>query len=181
MIIEKTEFEGLYLVSIEKNSDYRGFFARSFCKKEFESAGIVFDCKQCNVSYNKKKYTLRGMHYQKKPYLEDKIVTCIKGRVFDVVVDCRTESKTYLKWKGIELTPMSFQSVYIPKGFAHGFMTLEDDSVLYYQMSEYYYKGYEAGIRYNDPLIGINWPTTEGLIISERDNSFPYIEKNFLK
>lgn len=175
MIIEKTKFDGLYVIMLEKIVDNRGFFARSFCKHEFADSGIVFECKQCNYSFNKARNTLRGMHFQREPYLEDKIVTCINGSVFDVVIDLRKDSCTYLEWQGFELSSKSYQSIFIPKGFAHGFMTLEDNTCMYYQMSEYYHKGYEDGIRYDDPKVGIKWPEASEIILSDKDKLFPYL------
>ena len=175
MIIEKVGIGSLALVSIDKINDNRGFFARCFCKNEFLAEGIEFDVKQCNYSYNNAKYTLRGLHYQNPPFLEAKIVTCIKGRIFDVAVDLRKGSETYLEWKAFELSSESYQSLFIPKGFAHGFLTLESDTCVFYQMSEYYHKGYESGIRYDEPTLGINWPEKDLIVISEKDRSLPYL------
>ena len=172
MIFKECSLNGLFFISLDPIEDNRGFFARSFCKKELLNHGIDFDVKQCNYSYNKTKGTLRGMHYQNPPYLEDKIVTCIKGKVYDVIVDFRVGSPTYLKWEGFELSGDTLNALYIPKGFAHGFVTLEDDTILSYQMSEYYVGGQERGLRYDDPKIGIKWPIMRDYIMSEKDQKF---------
>ena len=175
MIITKSKLNDAYLLVPEKIVDNRGFFARTFCVNELNDMGVDFQCKQCNISFNEKKGTLRGMHYQKEPYLEAKIVTCISGRVYDVIIDFRQDSDTYLMWEGFYLSGLNYQSLYIPKGFAHGFVTLEDSTCVHYQMSEFYHKGYEAGLKYDDPKISIEWPQMDSLIISAKDSQFSYL------
>jgi dTDP-4-dehydrorhamnose 3,5-epimerase len=175
MIITETCLKGLYTVELEPINDERGFFARSFCKEEFAAHGLYTDFVQHNISYNKKKGTIRGMHYQLTPHEEIKLVRCVSGNIFDVAVDIRQDSKTYLQWFSIELNAYNGKAIYIPKGFAHGFQTLTDDSVVCYMMSEFYHKRYETGINWNDEKIKIQWQITENLIISNRDRSYKNI------
>lgn len=175
MIFTPGRLQGSFLVIPEPICDERGYFARCFCKEEYARAGIEFDCAQCNLSHNQRAGTLRGMHYQQAPYLEKKIVTCISGSVFDVIVDLRKDSPTYLLWEGFLLSAENHHAVFVPEGLAHGFLALEDDTCLYYQMSEFYRKGFDRGVRYNDPAIGIEWPTVDQLIISERDRQLPLL------
>jgi dTDP-4-dehydrorhamnose 3,5-epimerase len=171
MIFTETKIKGVYIIVPEFLTDERGFFARSFCKEEFQKFGLETDFVQCNISYNKKKGTLRGMHFQAPPFEEAKIVSCSKGAIYDVVADLRKESLTYLQWCAVELSAYSYRSLYIPKGCAHGFQTLEDGSVVYYQMSEYYHPESVQGLRWNDPVIGIMWPVPVS-IISEKDQRY---------
>lgn len=175
MIFTESKLQSAFLVTPQPLRDERGFFARCFCKEEYRQKGIEFECVQCNLSYNRRAGTLRGMHYQKEPYSEKKIVTCISGSVFDVIVDLRKDSPTYLLWEGFLLSEKNHESLFIPEGVAHGFITLEDNTCLYYQMSEFYHKGFEGGICYNDPKIGIEWPWTGEMTISERDRQFPLL------
>lgn len=177
MIFKKTGFKGAQLVDLEKNEDARGFFSRFFCEKEFAERNLNLSIKQSNLSYNKRKGTLRGMHYQASPYEEVKLVTCIKGAMFDVIIDLRPDSPTYCKWFSVEMDARNYTSLYVPKGFAHGFQTLEDDTVILYQMSEFYHPEYARGIRWNDSLFGIKWPIQE-IVISEPDRSYPYYINN---
>lgn len=169
------ELQGAFIIEIDKIEDERGFFARTFCKDEYKKHNLETDFVQCNISYNKKKGTLRGMHYQTEPFAETKIVTCIKGSIYDVVIDMRKESNTYGKWIGIHLHSKVFKSLYIPKGFAHGFLTLEDDSEVFYQMSEFYNSDSSKGIRYDDPFINIDWKY-EISILSDKDKSYSFIK-----
>jgi dTDP-4-dehydrorhamnose 3,5-epimerase len=171
MIFTETQIKGVYLIEPELIPDDRGFFARSFCKDEFQQLGLETDIVQCNISYNKKKGTLRGMHYQIPPFEEAKIVSCTKGSIYDVVVDLRKDSPTYLHWHAEELSSDSFRMLYIPKGCAHGFQTLEDNCIVYYQMGEYYYPECARGVRWNDPALGIVWPVPAG-IISVKDKRY---------
>lgn len=171
MIFSKTKLNGVFVVEPEKIEDARGFFARCFCQKEFESTGLNPRIAQCNISYNKKRGTLRGMHYQSMPMAEDKLVRCTRGAIYDVIVDLRSDSVTYCKWISIELNEHNYKAVYIPKGLAHGFLTLEDDSEVFYQMSEFFEPSCARGIRWNDPAFNIKWPL-EYLIISEKDKSY---------
>ena len=176
MIFKETKLKGAYVIELEKEKDERGFFARSFCRKEFKKRGIDFNIVQSDLSYNKRKGILRGMHYQAAPHEEAKIVTCAKGAIYDVMIDLRAGSSTYCKWFSFELNARDYTSLYIPKGFAHGFQTLEDDTVVFYQMSEIYYPESARGARWDDPAFKIKWPL-KNPIISAKDNSYP--EGNF--
>lgn len=172
MKFTETKIKGAYLIELEPISDFRGSFARQFCKKEMKKFGIDFEICQCNISKNPKAGTLRGMHYQKEPYPEIKMVSCTQGKIFDCIVDLREDSQTYLKWQGFELSEDNNKMLYIPSGCAHGFQTLEDNSTVYYQLGEFFMPEYYSGVRWNDPKIGIEWPQTENRIINDRDNSY---------
>ena len=174
MKFEKINLDGAYIIEIEKNEDERGFFARTFDKNSFLKLNLEIELLQCNVSFNKKAGTLRGMHYQKYPHEEVKIVRCTKGKIYDVIIDVRTDSDSYKKWFGIELSYENHKMMYVPKGFAHGFLTLEDNSEVFYQMSDCYVPESAMGIHWNDESIGIKWPRSP-VAISDRDNSYPSI------
>ena len=148
----------MLIVEPELLSDERGFFARTFCRKEFETYGLNPDLVQCDISFNKQKGTLRGMHYQIKPHEEVKLVRCTMGAINDVIIDIRPESPSFKKWVAVELTAENRKMLYIPQRFAHGFMTLQDNSEVFYQMSEVYASECARGIRWNDPAFGIEWP-----------------------
>lgn len=162
---------GVFLLEMEPFVDERGSFARQFCRKELAAYGLDFTICQCNLSHNTHKYTLRGLHYQKSPWPEIKIVSCLKGAFLDVVVDLRKDSPTYLQHISIELTEDAGRMLYIPPFMAHGFLTLKDDTVVYYQLGEFFQPQAYAGVRWNDPKLGINWPV-EKPIINQRDNSY---------
>lgn len=168
----KTPIEGAMIIELEKHEDHRGYFARGFCKHEFDAEGLEHDIVQCNFSKSRKKGTLRGLHYQSKPHREVKMVRCINGAIYDVIVDLREESPTYKKWFGIELTDENYKMLYIPKGLAHGFQTLKEDSVIFYMVTEFYNKEAEGGVRWNDPVFGIDWPL-EVTEISDKDKVYP--------
>ena len=168
----ETPLKGAFLIDPEKLEDARGFFARTWCQWEFERHGISFKPVQCNVSYNKKKGVLRGMHYQAAPHQEAKLIWCIKGAIHDVIIDLRPMSPTITQHLSVVLTAENRRMLYIPEGLAHGFQTLEDESEVFYQMSEFYAPEYAKGVRWNDPAFGIQWPTDERLI-SDRDQSYP--------
>jgi dTDP-4-dehydrorhamnose 3,5-epimerase len=172
MKFSETKLPGVYIIEVECLDDERGYFARTFCREEFEKHGLNSSVAQCNLSYNRKKGTLRGMHYQVAPYGEAKLITCITGSVYDVVVDLRSDSMTYCGWLATELSARGRRRMlYIPEGLAHGFQTLEDHSEVFYQMSQFYVPGSARGVRWNDPAFGIQWP--EGRrILSERDGNF---------
>jgi dTDP-4-dehydrorhamnose 3,5-epimerase len=172
MIFTETKIKGVFIIEPERFPDERGFFARSYCKEAFQKHGIDIDIVQCNISHNKKKGTLRGMHYQVPPYEEAKIVSCSRGSVYDVIVDLRRGSPTCCKWISAELDEKNLKMVTIPKGCAHGFQTLENNCIVYYQMGESYHPESTSGIRWNDPSIGIKWqnPVT---CISEKDQRYP--------
>lgn len=172
MIFEKTRLKGAYIIKLEKLEDERGFFARSFCKREFEQHGLTVNIAQCNLSFSKKRGTLRGMHYQIKPYEETKLLSCIRGAIYDVIIDIRPDSPFYKKWFSLELNADDYTMIYIPEGFAHGFQTLEDNTTVYYLVSEFYAPEYERGVRWDDPMFDITWPYAVPTVISERDKSY---------
>jgi dTDP-4-dehydrorhamnose 3,5-epimerase len=222
MIFTQTQLKGSYIIELEKLEDERGFFARTFCQREFEAHGLNSNVVQCNISYNKKRGTLRGMHFQIAPYQEAKLIMCLTGSIYDVIVDLRPDSPTYRQWIAVnlvsreQLSVSSFQSAtdssrltldaahssqlpafgsqltadsvhnsasglqltahygmfYIPGGFAHGFLTLEDETEVLYQMSEFYMPEYARGIRWNDPSFNISWPI-DVAVISGKDKSYP--------
>lgn len=160
---------------LETIGDERGWFARTFDAEVFAAHGLDPAVVQCNVSYNARAGTLRGMHFQADPHGEDKLVRCQRGALFDVIVDLRADSATRGQWFGVELTPENGRSLFIPKGFAHGFQTLADDTEVHYQMSTPYVPGAGDGVRWDDPAFGIEWPPAPagGRIISERDAAYP--------
>jgi dTDP-4-dehydrorhamnose 3,5-epimerase len=178
MIFTPTILKGSYLVDLQPYSDERGWFARFYCKDEFKQIGHDKEWLQLNHSVTYEKGALRGMHFQIAPYREIKMVRCIAGAVYDVIVDLRKDSETFLKWFGVELSAENKKMIYIPEGFAHGFQCLSFDCELIYFHSEFYKPGAEGGIRYNDPLIGIEWPL-EVTTVSERDRSHPHLNENF--
>ena len=171
MIFQETRLKGAYHIDLRRLDDERGFFARSFCQREFLEHGLDAKVVQCNVSFNNSKGTLRGMHYQAPPWEEAKLVRCTRGSIYDVIIDLRSESPTFLQWLAVELTAESRQALYIPKGFAHGFQTLEENTEVFYQMSEFYEPGYSHGIRWNDHLFNIHWPIMVGSI-SSKDQAY---------
>lgn len=171
MIFQETKLKGACVIDIQRIEDERGFFARSWCKKEFAAERLVNRVVQTNISYNKKKGTLRGMHYQRAPYEEAKLVRCTAGAIFDVIVDLRLESPTYKQWIGVELTSKNHRMLYVPENFAHGFQTLEDNTEVTYHVSQFYTPDAEKGLRYNDPAIAIEWPL-EVEAISTKDGSW---------
>ena len=196
MIFTETKLKGAYIIELEKLEDERGFFARTFCQDEFRKHGLNPCIAQCNISYNKKKDTLRGMHYQEKPYEEAKLISCIKGSIYDVIIDLREDSETYCQWFAVQLSspisqlsslnsqPSSLSShlsafssqLYVPEGFAHGFQTLEDDTTVFYQMSEFYHPECARGVRWDDPSFGIQW-LLPVKIISKKDLSYEDLKK----
>jgi len=178
MIFKETSLQGAFVIEPQIYQDNRGQFLRYFCEKEFEKIGFKKKFVQLNHSITNKKGTIRGMHYQIAPLQEAKLVKCIKGKIFDVIIDLRKDSPSFLNWFGIELSEQNKIMLFIPEGFAHGFQTLEENCELLYHHSEFYSPEYEAGIIYNDPLIKIEWklPVSE---ISERDLSHKQLTKNF--
>lgn len=163
---------GAFIIEPEPIADERGFFARSFCSNEFAAKGLNPLLVQCSVSFNYKKGTLRGMHYQKKPHEEAKLVRCTRGAIFDVIIDLRAGSSSFLNWFGTELTAENRLGLYIPEGFAHGFLTLTDDSEVFYQMSAPFHPESAAGLRWDDQAFCIRWPA-EISMISMRDRTYP--------
>jgi len=172
MIFTETKIKGVYIIEPELLTDERGFFARSFCKEEFQKHGLETDIVQCNISYNKKKGTLRGMHYQVPPFEEEKIVSCTKGSIYDVVIDLRVESPTYCQWVATNLSDKNFKIIYIPTGCAHGFQTLNDDTMVFYQMTEFFHPECSRGVLWDDPRFTIEWPIIQKMIISEKDRNY---------
>jgi len=173
----ETKLKGAYVIEIEPISDDRGFFARSWCQQEFRNCGLNPNLVQCNISFNLKKGTLRGMHYQAKPHEEAKLVRCTKGAIYDVIIDIRPDSFTFKKWIAVELSSENHKMLYIPEGFAHGFQTLEDNTEVFYQMSEFYHPVGARGICWDDPEFQIKWQLTSK-IISERDLSYTLWQDN---
>jgi len=171
VLFRETKLPGAFVIDLQKHEDERGFFARSWCRKEFEAHGLDPRTVQCNVSFNKVKGTLRGMHYQVAPYAEAKLVRCTRGAIYDVIIDLRRESATYKQHVSEVLSSNNYKELFVPEGFAHGFQTLEDNSEVFYQMSEFYSAEHQRGLRYNDPAFGINWPT-DVMVISDRDRNY---------
>jgi dTDP-4-dehydrorhamnose 3,5-epimerase len=172
MRFTETKLAGAFILELETRDDPRGFFARSFCQKEFEAHGLKPIIAQCNVSFNHARGTIRGMHYQIEPATETKLVRCTGGAVYDVIVDLRPGSPTYLQHVGVELTADNRRQLYVPGMFAHGYLTLCDGAEVSYQVGEFYTPGYERGIRYNDPALAIPWPIAIE-VVSEKDASWP--------
>jgi len=175
MKFTKTDINGVYVVEPEPRVDERGYFSRIFCKHELKDVGIKARIVQINRSYTKDTGMIRGMHMQKSPRSEDKIVQCLKGSIFDVAIDMRKNSPTYGKWFGTVISEKNLRMLYVPKNFAHGFQALEPDCIVQYFVSEYYSPGYEVGIRWNDQAIAIKWPLQKA-ITSEKDASWPDIK-----
>jgi dTDP-4-dehydrorhamnose 3,5-epimerase len=171
-----TPIGGAFIVELEPLGDERGFFARSFCQEEFQKQGIDPRITQCNISFNQHRGTLRGLHYQVKPHEEAKLVRCTQGAIWDVIVDLRENSPTRYRWFAAELTSENRRALYIPRGLAHGFQTLSDNSEVFYQMSEFYHPESSRGVRWDDPMIGITWPV-DNPVLSPRDKSYPLLER----
>jgi dTDP-4-dehydrorhamnose 3,5-epimerase len=175
MTFQETKLSGVFEIRLEPAHDSRGFFARSWCQKEFENRGLDPKVVQCNVSFNKRKGTLRGMHYQAAPNAEAKLVRCTSGSVYDVVVDLRPQSPTFKQWIAAVLTSEERNMIYVPEGCAHGFLTLEDKTEVFYQMSEFYSPESARGVRWDDPAFQIVWPAKVD-VISERDRAYADFE-----
>lgn len=172
MVFSETPLPDVWLVTPELQEDFRGFFARTWCEHEFAEVGLVDRWVQSSISFNKKKGTLRGLHYQRAPHEETKLVRCTMGAIFDVVLDLRPQSPSFKKHVAVELTAGNRKMIVIPKGCAHGFQTLQDDTEVLYHMSEFHAPDHAAGVRWDDPAFGIVWPDGNP-ILSERDRSFP--------
>jgi len=172
MIFRETELKGAYVIDLQRLEDGRGFFARSWCRREFEARGLNPELVQCNISFNAARGTLRGMHYQARPFEEAKLIRCTRGAMYDVIVDIRPDSASFGKYFSIVLTPENRSMLYAPEGFAHGFLTLEDHTEVFYQMSEFYAPEHARGFRWNDPVFGIPWPG-DVKTISDWDRSYP--------
>jgi dTDP-4-dehydrorhamnose 3,5-epimerase len=165
------------LVRIERNADERGFFARTFCTQEFGEAGLPTEAVQASVSFNARRGTVRGMHFQWPPSRESKLVRCLRGSLLDVLLDLRPDSPTYLRHVSVRLNEDSRDAVFIPQGIAHGFQTLADATEVLYQMTDTYAPDLAAGVRWNDPRFGIDWPIRSGIVISERDAHYPDFDR----
>lgn len=172
MIFHDTHLADVRLIELEPRGDDRGFFARAWCRRELEAAGLDTSFAQANMSGSVHTGTLRGLHFQRPPFSEVKLVRCVRGAILDVIVDIRVGSPTYLQWGGFELSADNRRSLYVPQGFAHGFQSLTDDVELYYQVSEYYSPEHEFGLRFDDPALGIDWPRPV-TVMSEKDQSWP--------
>ena len=168
----ETDLKPALIIESERQQDKRGFFARTFCSEEFTAHGLNPRVVQCSISFNHKRGTLRGMHYQIAPHEETKLVRCTRGAIYDVVIDLRPESPTWKQWMTMELTAENRKILYIPEGFAHGFQTLDDDTEVFYMMSDFYDSECSRGVRWDDPAFGIDWPHCER-IISARDQQYP--------
>jgi dTDP-4-dehydrorhamnose 3,5-epimerase len=172
LIFTETKLAGAFVIELERHTDQRGFFARTFCQQEFETHGLNAQTVQCNVSFNKRKGTLRGMHYQAAPFGEAKLVRCTSGSIYDVIIDLRPASATFKQHFVVELSAENRRMLYIPEDFAHGFQTLQDDTEVFYQMAQRYSAEHARGLRWNDPAFGIAWPEGERIII-DRDQNYP--------
>jgi dTDP-4-dehydrorhamnose 3,5-epimerase len=179
MIFTETKLKGAFIAEIKQLKDERGFFGRSWCRKEMEEHGLNGNVVQANTSLTLKKGTIRGMHYQKHPYEETKFMRCTKGAIYDVIIDLRKDSPTFMQWLGVELTEDNYKMLYVPEKFAHGFMTLKDHSEVTYLVTQFYTPGAEAGIRYNDPGFNIQWPVPVE-VVSEKDLSHPDFDLSIL-
>jgi len=175
VIFKPTGLRGAYVIEPERYEDLRGYFARTFCEKEFAAAGLESRIAQCSVSFNRVKGTLRGLHYQAPPFGEVKLARCSRGAIYDVIVDIRRDSPTFKQYFAIELNHKNGKMLYVPIGFAHGFQTLSDDTEVIYQMSEPYSADHARGVRWNDPAFGILWPDDKRIIL-ERDQDYPDFE-----
>jgi len=173
MIFKESAIDGAYIIKLNKHEDNRGFFARSYCENEFKEEGISFNPVQANIGYSKNRNTLRGLHYQVEPHAEAKLVRCVKGKLFDVIVDLRQDSGTYGEWTGVELNADSYTMFYVPRGCAHGYQTLVEETEISYMVSAFYEPKAERGIRWNDPAFDIQWYNKEDLVISEKDQNWP--------
>ena len=172
MIFTETHLNGAFIIEVEKLEDDRGFFARSWCQKEFEEHRLNPRLVQCNISFSKNKGTLRGMHYQLPPFEEAKLVRCTRGSIYDAIIDLRATSATFRDSFGLVLSACNYKMLYVPEGFAHGFLTLEDETEVFYQMSEFYSAEHARGVRWDDSVFNITWPITP-TTISERDRNCP--------
>ena len=173
MIFTETRLQDAYVIELERREDERGFFARAWCRHEFADHGLSSELAQCNVSFNRFRGTLRGLHFQVAPHAEVKLVRCTRGAVYDVIVDLRPGSPTFMQWVGIELTAENRRTLYVPEGFAHGYQTLEDATEVFYLASDVYAPEYADGLRWDDPAFRIEWPATDGVTITERDRTYP--------
>jgi dTDP-4-dehydrorhamnose 3,5-epimerase len=175
MIFTESPLPGAFLVDLAPIADERGFFARAYCDEEFAAKGLSTELRQCSVSFNTRKGTLRGLHYQRPPHEEHKLVRCTGGAIFDVIADIRPQSSFYRRWYGTQLTAQNRRSLFIPPGFAHGFITLSDEAEVYYMISVPHAPEYAQGFRWNDPAFAIQWPLAPS-VISPRDAAYPLLD-----
>lgn len=180
MIFTETKLKGAFILEIKKIEDDRGFFGRSWCRKEMEDHGLIGEIVQANTSFSYKKGTLRGMHFQVSPFEEAKIIRCVRGAMYDVIIDLRPDSETFRQWTGVELSQDNYKMFYVPEGFAHGFLTLTDNVEVYYNVTAFYTPGAERGIRWNDKAFNIKWPMEPG-VISKKDREHPDFDESMLK
>ncbi len=173
MLFIPTRLEGAFIIEPQKRGDTRGFFARSWCCREFAQHGLEFNPAQANIAYNNRAGTLRGMHRQISPHEEAKLVRCTRGVLYDVIVDLRPDSPTHCQWIGVELTQDNHRMLFVPEGFAHGYLTLSTDSEVFYLVSEFYAPEAERGVRWDDPAFSIKWPDMDDYLISDKDRSWP--------
>jgi dTDP-4-dehydrorhamnose 3,5-epimerase len=173
VIFEETELPGSFVIDVEPREDARGFFARSWCAHEYEEHGLNTRLVQANLSWNPQQGTLRGMHFQRAPHAEVKVVRATQGAIYDVIIDLREDAPTFKRWIGVELTAENRRALYVPEGFAHGFQTLVPDSEVHYLVTEFYTPSAEGGVRWNDPAFGIEWPDPEHAYLSEKDAAWP--------
>lgn len=173
MIFKETKIKGAFTIRLKKHEDERGSFARTWCREEFENHGIQEQPVQANSAFSKLKGTVRGMHYQVEPFAESKLVRCIRGSIFDVLVDLRLDSPTYTQWFGMELTPTNEKMLFIPRGCAHGYQSTLDDSEVVYLSTQFYASKFERGFKWDDPTLNIDWPITTAVTISEKDRNWP--------
>lgn len=179
MIFTETKLKGAYQIDVERIEDERGFFGRSFCVNQFDKHGLNTNTVQTNVSYSAKKGTLRGMHMQAQPFGETKLVRCTQGSIYDVIIDMRTDSPTFKQWIGVELTAANYNMLYVPEGFAHGFITLEDETHVSYQVTQFYTAAAEKCYRWDDPAFNIKWPL-EPSLISSKDSAHPLFDHSLI-
>jgi dTDP-4-dehydrorhamnose 3,5-epimerase len=173
VIFEETSIPGVFIVELQRHEDERGFFARAWCQREFERHGLAPCIAQVNISHNRHKHTLRGFHYQDAPHQEDKLLRCTRGALHFVVVDLRKDSPAYKRNIAVTLTAGNYRMLYVPKGCANGFLTLEDDSEILYLISEFHAPGFERGVKWNDPALGVRWPVDAPAVIAEKDRNWP--------
>lgn len=173
MIFTETELAGAFVVDLERREDERGFFARAWCADEFGEHGLNARLVQANLSFNDLKGTLRGMHFQREPAAEAKLIRCTRGSIFDAIVDLRSDSPTFKRWIGVDLSAENRRALYVPEGFAHGYQTLEPETETFYLVSEYYTPSAEGGVRWDDPAFGIEWPDPSSPILSPKDANWP--------
>lgn len=173
MIFHETHIQGAFVLAIDKKGDERGFFARAFCRKELEAHGLTAQVAQANIGFSRTRGTLRGLHYQLPPSAEAKLVRCTAGALFDVIVDLRPASSSFKQWLGVELTAGNRTMLYVPEGCAHGYLTLAENTEVFYLVSQFYSPTAECGIRWNDPAFGIQWPIGDDLRISDKDRGWP--------